>query len=132
MAKRFSPFPTADLPDNFAKAVKTFLFRGQPVAAAATQILAPSPEWLAEQAVLYENALNGWKGLKTWKKTRWTLCALSTFGTGDYMIGISGYSGFTLYVGEWLKQKTEAGKQPISPCSARVTDPDASPWNYQP
>lgn len=132
MAKRYSPFPLADLPDGFKKVVRAFVLRGQPVAVYNAEMPTPSPEWLAEQTELYNNAVAAWNRLKTWKKTRWSLCAYSHYGSISPSAGVNGYSGFTLYVNEWLVQKPDPDKQPISPCSARVTDPDASPWNYQP
>lgn len=132
MAKRFEPFNLGNLGDLFKKTVRAFDYRGQPIARLAVNMPEPSPEWIAEQTLLYSNAKAAWDRLATWKKTRWTLCAYTTWGDGGFLRGSLGYSGFSLYVREWLTQKPASDKQPISPCSARVTDPDASPWNYQP
>jgi len=132
MAKRFFPFPIDDLPPDFARIVRAFTIRGINIAAYNAELPEPSPEWIAEQIELFNAAKAAWARLHTWKKTRWSLCALSTWAGGGPSEGTSGFSGYTLYVKCWLEQKPDPEKQPISPCSARVTDPDASPWNYQP
>jgi hypothetical protein len=132
MAKRIDPFPDNTLPPEFAKAVRYFTINSINIAAFAAKMPTPSPEWIAAQTLLYQNASAAWDRLHTWKKTRWTLCAISQWEGIGYLNGTLGYSGFTLYLKCWLEQQPEADKQPISPCSARVTDPGASPWNYQP
>lgn len=132
MAKRIEPYPESDTPENFNNIVGTIVLNG---VAVARQYVAPpeqSPEYIAEQTALYEAAKASWAVLHTWKKVRWSLCAINTYGDPVLLTGASGYSGYSLYVKCWLEQKPEPGKQPISPCSARATDPGASPWNYQP
>lgn len=132
MAKRIDPYPATATPDNFDQIVGTIVINGVSV---ARQYVAPpeqSPEYIAEQNALYTAAKASWSVLHTWKKVRWSLCAIATYGNASTVTGDSGYSGYSLYIKSWLEQKPLTGKQPISPCSARVTDPLASPWNYQP
>lgn len=78
------------------------------------------------------HAVKGWAALSGWKKYRWSLCAFRKGLASKPPLGWSGWSGMSLYFQCRVEQNTPADKQPISPCSARVTDPDASPWNYQP
>lgn len=132
MAKRIDPFPVSTVPENFKTTVRAYLLNGINVAKLAVDMPAPSAEWLAEQLVHYNNAKAAWTRLATWKKTRWSLCAIATWGNLATITGKSGYSGYSLYIKSWLEQMPPATGQPISPCSARVTDPTASPWNYQP
>lgn len=132
MAKRIDPIPNNELPEGWQKVMRLFTVNNINIAAFAAEMPTPSPEWIAEQVALYENATAAWNRLHTWKKTRWSLCAISQWEGGGYLNGTLGYSGFTLYVKCWIEQQPEPDKQPISPCSARVTDPLASPWNYQP
>lgn len=66
-------------------------------------------------------AATGWKMLTSWKKIRWQLCALA-----------HGMTGPSIYRREWERQNIEPGKQPISPCARRLTDPNASPHDYTP
>lgn len=132
MAKRFFPLPAADIPPDFKLAVRTYTLNDQDIAKYAADMPAPSPETIAEMQMLYAQADLQWSRLNTWKKTRWTLCAIKTWGNIATMQGAAGYSGYSLYIKTWLEQRPESDKQPISPCSARVTDPEASPWNYQP
>jgi hypothetical protein len=132
MAKRYDPFPIDELPPEFAKVARIFSYNNINIAAFAAAMPTPSPEWIAEQITLFTNASAAWARLATWKKSRWSICALTTWEGTEYLQGITGYSGYTLYLKCWLEQKPDADKQPISPCSARVTDPFASPWNYQP
>lgn len=132
MAKRIDPYPATDTPEEFKEIVSTIVLNGVSVARQYVPPPEQDPAYLAEQSVLYQNAVAAWQRLHTWKKVRWSLCAISTWGDPDTLQGGTGYSGFSLYVREWLDQKPEADKQPISPCSARATDPDANPWNYQP
>lgn len=66
-------------------------------------------------------ALAAWKKLSFHKRTRWSECGISKL-----------MSGLNLYISEWLKQDIQQPHQPISPCSARVRDSSASPWNYWP
>jgi len=74
----------------------------------------------------------GWNALSGWKKYRWALCAWRKGLASKPPVGWSGWSGMTLYFQCRVEQNTPADKQPISPCSERVTNPDASPWDYQP
>lgn len=73
-----------------------------------------------------------WRSIKTWKKMRWSLCAMATFHLPAAPSNAPNYSGYTLFIKSWLEQDTPAGKLPISPCSARATDPNANPWDYTP
>lgn len=132
MAKRIMPFNSADTPKAFKKAVFSYKLGDQIIARMATTLPPMTPELMAVFRQLYKNADDSWKGLKTWKKARWTLCAIATWGDITNKKGKSGYSGYSLYIQCWLEQQPQPGKQPISPCSQRVTNPDASPWNYQP
>jgi hypothetical protein len=91
-----------------------------------------TPEQIAEIQALLLAAQAAWDALHTWKKVRWSLCAIRTYGDATTLKGAAGYSGYSVYIKAYLEQRTEPGKQPISPCSARATDPGASPWNYQP
>ena len=71
--------------------------------------------------IKFETALASWKSLTFWKRQRWSNCAI-----------VTRQSGVNLYIKESISQNVTPPKQPISPCSARVTDPNASPWNYAP
>lgn len=132
MAKRFEPYPPDEVPESFSKSVTIVTLNGVSVARRFAPTPELTPEQIAEQTALYEAAKASWSVLHTWKKVRWSICAIATYGDFPYMKGTPGYSGYSLYLKCWLEQGTESGKQPISPCSARATDPDASPWNYQP
>jgi len=132
MAIRINPFPADQIPANFKAVVRAYLINGVDVAKLSVNMPTASAEYLAAQLLNYQNALAAWSKLKTWKKTRWSLCAIKTFGSLATLKGKSGYSGYTLYIQSWLEQAPPATGQPVSPCSARVTDPLASPWNYQP
>lgn len=132
MAKRINPYPSNETPPEFKKIVTSFITNGVLAARQFVQPPAQSPEYLAEQSQLYQDAIAAWGRLHTWKRVRWSLCAISKWGEPDTLMGANGYSGFSLYVQCWLEQKPLSDKQPISPCSARATDPDANPWNYQP
>jgi hypothetical protein len=132
MAKRIEPFPDDEIPQSFKEAVTSFDLRGILIARKFVPLPALTPEQIAEQTAIYEAAKASWAVLHTWKKVRWSLCAIATYGDPSAVKGAPGYSGYSLYIKCWLEQQTETGKQPISPCSARATDPGASPWNYQP
>lgn len=132
MAKRIDPIPVIDLPPEFAKVVRYFSYNGINIAAFNAGNPTPPPEWIAEQVALFNAANAAWQRINTWKKSRWSLCAIRTYGDALTLTGAIGYSGYSLFVKCWLEQRPENDKQPISPCSARVTDPFASPWNYQP
>lgn len=132
MAKRIDPFPAATTPPEFNKVVRAYILNGIEIAKEAVAMPVPTEATLAELRLMYSNALAAWERLHTWKKLRWSLCAISTYGDIGTITGVRGHSGYSLYIQCWLEQNPEADKQPISPCSARVTDPLASPWNYQP
>lgn len=132
MAIRINPLPAAQVPAEFKTVVRAYLLNGVDIAKLAVDMPTASAEWIAEQLVNYNNAKAAWARLHTWKKTRWSLCAIKTWGNLANLKGQSGYSGYSLYIQCWLDQVPPANGQPISPCSARVTDPNASPWNYQP
>lgn len=132
MAKITNPIPQNELPYEIQGIIKRSICRGVEYAALFADMPTPPPEWIAEQIALYEQAKAAWARIAPWKKIRWSLCAISTWGDAITVEGATGYSGYTLYLKCWLEQKPDPDKQPISPCSARVTDPDASPWDYQP
>jgi hypothetical protein len=132
MAIRIGPFEQSEIPPEFPFIVRTYFVNGLNVAKESVDVPQPSSEYVDEQKVLYSEAKAAWDRLKTWKKRRWSLCAFFTYNDDGGVIGKSGYSGKSLYLKCWLEQRPGSDKQPISPCSARVTDPDASPWNYQP
>ena len=62
-----------------------------------------------------------WQYLTKWKQMRWTLCAQ-----------LRHMSGRALYLQQAYAQQTPTDKQPISPCSRRVTNPLASPFDWTP
>lgn len=132
MAKRISPFSSDDTPENFGAVVRTYSFGNVDIAAYAATMPTLTPEQLADIAARFTAAAASWAVLHTWKKVRWSLCAITTYGDAITLQGAQGWSGYSLYIKSYMQQHTEAGKQPISPCSARATDPGASPWNYQP
>lgn len=132
MAIRINPLPQSKIPANFKATVRAYLLNGVNVARLAVDTPQFTAEWIAEQIVNYNNAVAAWARLHTWKKTRWSLCAIKTWGSLATLKGKTGYSGYTLYIQCWLEQAPPATGQPISPCSDRVTNPLASPWNYQP
>lgn len=132
MARIYDPIPISEIPPEFANVVRRYKIRGLEISAYAEPMPTPPQEWINEQIEFFEQAAGAWERLHTWKKVRWSICAINTYGDPDTLSGAPGYSGKSLYIKCWLEQKPEANKQPISPCSARVTDPDASPWNYQP
>ena len=59
--------------------------------------------------------------LTRYKQTRWHLCGLAR-----------GMTGRNLYIKTARSQDTPINKQPISPCSRRVTNPLASPFDWTP
>jgi hypothetical protein len=59
--------------------------------------------------------------LAGWKRTRWTACAIPR-----------GMGGLQLYLQCATQQNTDIGTQPISPCSRRALDPNASPFDFTP
>lgn len=90
-----------------------------------------SPEQRAQQAKL-AGCVQAWRKLPPWKKTRWTKCAYRNGIPIDPPTGVKWFGGFTLYTREWLKQGITPGSQPISPCSRRMTNPAASPFDWTP
>lgn len=88
------------------------------------------------KAAFFEQRLRdagaAWDRLKFWKRVRWSLCAAHIWATLPHLADSQPLSGRALYQGEFLTQETEPGKQPISPCSRRATDPAASPWDWTP
>jgi hypothetical protein len=91
-----------------------------------------SQQQQAEMRLKLGAALAGWQTLKTWKKQRWTLCAMFTYGSISLYKCAIGKGGYSLYVAEFLKQNTPSGRQPISPCSRRNTEVTANPWDFTP
>lgn len=69
----------------------------------------------------YDAIAAQWAALDRWKKGRWTLCGLKRR-----------MNGRALYLQCAAEQQTPIGKQPISPCSRRATDPLASPFDFTP
>ena len=132
MAKRFDPYPVVDTPAGFGAVVRSYALAGVEVAKFAAAMPTMTPEQIAAMTQRYVDGAAAWNRLATWKKTRWTMCAIFTYGDFATLVGAAGMSGYTLYLKCWLEQQPAADHQPISPCSARATDPGASPWNYQP
>lgn len=64
---------------------------------------------------------NRWFSMGIWKRSRWHICALAR-----------GMRGFQLFLQCCYQQNVDADHLPISPCSRRVTDPDASPFDWTP
>lgn len=132
MALRTDPFPTSEELTGFRQAARAFTVNGRHIARRAVNPPSPSAEHIAAQIQLFIEATAAWSRLAAWKQIRWTVCAITTWGDPVTLNGALGYGGMTLYMKCWLEQKPAADHQPISPCSARVTDPLASPWNFQP
>jgi hypothetical protein len=132
VALRFDPLPADQIPEGFSEVVRQANSSQGNIARYAAPMPTPSEATIAEQSELYTNATAAWERISAWKKVRWSLCAIRTYGDPGTLTGAGGMSGMSLYIKCWLEQRPEADKQPISPCSARVTDPLASPWNYQP
>jgi len=132
MAKRFDPYPVSQYPKGLLNLMRAYFVHGSFLAAANGYKPRLTPLQIKALVKLYTDAADAWARLATWKKTRWSICALSTYGNPDTMTGKKGMSGYSLYTKCWIEQKPAADHQPISPCSARMTDPGASPWNYQP
>ncbi len=132
MAKRTDPITDPVLSPLFAKIATVRDTNGINTA----RIRPPIPEeWLAYmelESELRAHIKAGWDALAGWKRYRWALCAWRKGIPTDPATGYPGWSGFTLYTKMWREQHTEPGKQPISPCSRRATDPDADPWDYTP
>lgn len=79
-----------------------------------------TPAYLAH-LTRWQNAKIAWAVLRKWKRERWIICANKT-----------GKRGESLYIREYLSQATIYPSQPVSPCSRRMTDPLADPWDYTP
>lgn len=132
MAKILVPFVSEQDKANFKAVVRAYELNTVLVGRFFTKMPKPTQTTIDEQRILYTNARASWDVLATWKKTRWTLCAFAQLNLPNFQSDPIGFGGYSLYMREWLMQRPAAGKQPISPCSARVTDPNASPWDYQP
>lgn len=56
-----------------------------------------------------------------WKRMRWNICGIAR-----------GMTGRNLYLQCCYQQNTPLGNHPVSPCSRRVLDPLASPFDWTP
>lgn len=86
----------------------------------------------ANLQAIFSAAITAWRGLKTWKQARWSLCAFLHPAKINQWTGQAIYGGTALYIQCYMQQRTKQGKQPISPCAARITSLTASPFNYLP
>jgi hypothetical protein len=132
LAKRINPYSDAETPAAFKRIARFFLVNGQNIASKSTLPPRLSKTQIAAKLQQYTDAKNAWIALKTWKKARWSLCAMNTWGNLTTFEWLRGKGGFTLYQKCWLEQNTPQGKQPISPCSRRVVDETANPWDFTP
>lgn len=73
-----------------------------------------------------------WRDLQVWKKTRWSLCAMTHPAPRAPGPNEKYQNGWSLYYQCFMRQHTIIPHEPISPCSRRMTDPGASPWDYTP
>lgn len=77
-------------------------------------------------------ALASWQQMANWKRDKWQQCAeMGGTPAGDMSMR-NGLSGWSLFFREYLAQHIQGTGVPISPCSARATDPLASPFNFTP
>ena len=132
MVKLFSPIPDDELPPTLRKIARLFVVNGQAIASRSTKRPQVESALYTAQLENYSAAHAAWRKLKTWKKARWTLCAIAQKGNLATLSSVRGGSAYALYLKCWLEQNTPPDKQPISPCSARVTDASANPWDFQP
>jgi hypothetical protein len=132
MAKVGAPVSPGDIPADISKAISFYSALG--VDYARLLFIPPNPDSPAqlEHQARIAAAIEGWRTLRKWKQNRWTICAYRTFGSITTYDSIKGKSGLTMYITAWMQQATQIGHQPVSPCSRRVTDPGASPFDYTP
>lgn len=143
MVKLIGPLPFDQWPANLRAMTFTFTKDGKSYARTMAKNAQQPATFLQQFHPKFLEASAAWNGLKSWKRARWTACALARAS-----------SGFRLYAAEYIKQRIPSPewidvtttapdgttttvqvwhqKQPISPCSRRATDPAASPWDYTP
>jgi len=83
----------------------------------------PIDRWMCAEA---------WKAMAAYKKIRWWLCHIRHGDPARELDRKRQGSGFALFVREWRTQHPRTSLLPISPCSRRRTDPNASFWDYTP
>lgn len=83
----------------------------------------PIDRWMCAEA---------WKAMAPYKKIRWWLCHIRHGDPARAEDRERQGSGFALFVREWRTQHPRTSLLPISPCSRRRTDPNASFWDYTP
>jgi hypothetical protein len=132
MAKVTQPLPRSQLITGYKSVINNAGNKLKRTARLKNQKSPMNKKELAELRLKLERARISWQRLKLWKKYRWYLCAIKSYGSTVLNKSAKGYGAYTLYIQAYLKQNTLNGKQPISPCSARITDPLASPWDYTP
>lgn len=132
MAILTQPMPWWQVPPEYRAAVVQYSQRNQIIARKFSP-LPPELEAYAQAAIAqYEAAAASWNVLQPWKKLRWAMCAINTYGIQPTMTGKAGVGGYTMYIQAYMTQATLPGKQPISPCSAHALDPANNPHNFQP
>lgn len=83
----------------------------------------PIDRWMCAEA---------WKAMAPYKKIRWWLCHIRHGDPARELDRERQGSGFALFVREWRTQHPRTSLLPVSPCSRRRTDPNASFWDYTP
>lgn len=83
----------------------------------------PIDRWMCAEA---------WKAMAPYKKIRWWLCHIRHGDPARELDRERQGSGFALFVREWRTQHPRTSLLPVSPCSRRRTDQNASFWDYTP
>lgn len=132
MAKITSPIAGTQRTSGFNKVICRTNIGTQQIVRMKSDKNPLSEAQIAEMKIRLAAGLESWNALKTWKKNRWSICAIATFGSLLQYKSAAGHSGYSLYIAEFINQNTPSGKQPVSPCSRRATDINSNPWDFTP
>jgi hypothetical protein len=132
MAKIGAPIPNVPLPPSAEGVIIQYAQNGQRLSRKFSPLPAHMRPNMIESGEDFTAAIASWNNLQYWKKIRWSLCAIRTYGNSGTLEGLVSVGGYTLYILSYLDQDCVHGKQPISPCSRRATDPNHNPHDYTP
>lgn len=129
LGEPLDPGPLAGLAGEFIR------FRGALGSRTGRKQHPPAQAWLDQSYMSSEQAREcraAWDALAPWKKARWWLCNLRHGDPAQEVDSSRRGSPFALFSRCWWEQGSRAHRLPVSPCARRMTDPDASPWDFTP
>lgn len=123
------PGPLAPLADRLITR------RGSGAGATAGAFTPPSDGFKAKHFANQDTTAEiraAWLAMGHWKRWRWQLCAWRHGDPANPIDRHTGWPGFALFCKCWREQYDREQGLPLSPCSRRMTDPNANPWDYTP